>query len=128
MLTPATPGQLAALADQIGPDRAPASIVVVLDAAEVHAETIRGRHTTEAFGRYCRTALPMLLRRLLAAESDLATLRAQVARHVAAADRGEDPTSGELLDACKRAGIDLRVDVETAGELLDAEAHAAAFG
>lgn len=128
MLNPATPEQLAALDAQLRPGSMPASIVVLLDAAEVHAETIAGRHTTEGFGRYCRTALPMLLRRLLAAESDLAVLRAQVARHVAAADRGEDPTPGDLFNDCRRAGIDLHADVEAAGAVLDAEAHAAAFG
>ncbi|MER6616345.1 hypothetical protein [Streptomyces xantholiticus] len=99
-----------------------------MDAAEVHAETIRGRHTTEGLGRYCRTALPLILRRLLAVESDLATLRAKVAEHVAAADQGDDPTPGELLEDLKRAGVDLRGDVESAAAVLKAQAHAAAFG
>ncbi|GAA2439331.1 hypothetical protein [Streptomyces glaucus] len=127
MLTPATPEQLAALDAHLRPGL-PASIVAVLDTAEVHAEALAGRHTTEALGRYCRTALPMLLRRLLAAESDLATLRAAVAEHVAATDQGDEPTPGELLADLVRRGIDLHADVEAAAAVLEAQAHAAAFG
>ncbi|GAA5070612.1 hypothetical protein [Streptomyces similanensis] len=128
MLTPATPDQLAAVEALLPPDRAPVAIAVVLDTAEVHAETRRGSHTTEAFGRYCRTAVPMLLRRLLAAESELDVLRAQVARYVAAADQGQDPAPGELVEDCKRAGIDLRDEVAAAAAVLEAEGRFAAFG
>ncbi|MGW2550048.1 hypothetical protein [Streptomyces sp. NPDC001635] len=126
MLTPGPPDQLAAL-DALLRAATPASIVVAVDAAELHKETVYGRTTTEAFGRYCRTALPMILRRLLAAESDLAAIRGAVARHVAAADLGDDPPAGELLEDLKRRGIDLRVDVTAAAELLEAEAYAATF-
>ncbi|MEU9355072.1 hypothetical protein AB0D65_29760 [Streptomyces griseoloalbus] len=127
MQYPATPEQLAALDGMLRP--APvSSIVVALDAAEVHADTLAGRQTIEGLGRYCRTALPMLMRRLLAVESELLTIRGKVAGHVAAADQGEDPTPGELLEELKRAGIDLRADVEAAALVLEAQAHAAAFG
>lgn len=128
MLTPADPAQLAALDAGLSPGHLPAAIVAVLDTAEVYAETIRGQHTTEAFGRHCLTAVPTILRRLLDAETDLATLRAQVARHAAAADRGDDPTMSELLYGCQRAGIDLRPDVQSAAAVLDAEVHSTAIG
>ncbi|MEV8344622.1 hypothetical protein [Streptomyces niveus] len=127
MLTPADPAQLASLDAQLTPGRPPASIVAVLDTADVHAETVRGQHTTEAFGRYCRIAVPKLLRRLLDAERDLVTLRAHVARHVAAHDQGDDPTALELLEELRRDGVDLGDDVVAAGEVLEAQAHAAAF-
>jgi hypothetical protein len=127
VLTPATLEQLAALDALLRP-ASPSTIAVAVDAAEVHAETIRGRHTTEGLGRYCRTALPPVLRRLLAAESELLALRAAVAGHVAAADQGDDPTPGELLEDLKRRGIDLRSDVAAAAAVLEGQAHAAAFG
>lgn len=127
MLTLATPEQLAEL-DRLLRPASVSSFAVAVDAAEVHAETIAGRHTTEGLGRYCRTALPMLLRRLLAAESALTVMRAKVAGHVAAADQGDDPTPGELLEDLKRAGVDLRGDVEAAAAVLEAQAHVAAFG
>ncbi|MFE1206400.1 hypothetical protein ACFW5V_32455 [Streptomyces sp. NPDC058762] len=127
MQYPATPEQLAALDGMLRP--APvSSIVVVLDAAEVHADTLAGRQTTEGLGRYCRTALPMLMRRLLAVESELLTIRAKVAGHIAEYDQGEDPSAGELLEDLRRAGVDLRADVETAALLLEGQAHTAAFG
>ncbi|MFE2181401.1 hypothetical protein [Streptomyces sp. NPDC059455] len=127
MLNPATPKQLAALDALLCPSPPP-TIAVAMDAADVHAETTRGRHTTEGLGAYCRTALPLILRRLLAVESDLIALRSAVAGHVASADQGNDPTPGELLEGLKRRGIDLRPDVAAAAALLEAEAHAAAFG
>jgi hypothetical protein len=127
VLTPAPADQLAALDALLRPG-APASIAVAVDAAEVHRDTTGGRYTTEAFGRYCRTAVPEILRRLLAVESEHAALRAKVAGHVAAADQGHDPTVGELLEDLKRAGVDLRADVESAAEVLEGQAHAAAIG
>ncbi|QFG13328.1 hypothetical protein SEA_GILGAMESH_136 [Streptomyces phage Gilgamesh] len=123
----ATPEQLAALDGMLRPS-SHCSLAVALDAAEVHADTVAGRHTTEGLGRYCRTALPMLLRRLLAVESELLTIRGRVAGHVAAADQGADPTPGELLEELKRAGVDLRADVEEAALVLEAEARVATFG
>ncbi|MFE6639540.1 hypothetical protein ACFVFT_38500 [Streptomyces tendae] len=123
----ATPELLAALDGMLRPS-SPASLAVALDAAEVHADTVAGRHTTEGLGRYCRTALPMLLRRLLAVESELLTIRGKVAGHIAEYDQGEDPSPGELLEDLKRAGIDLRADVEAAALVLEAEARAATFG
>lgn len=129
MLTPATPELLAELDALLRPGTAPlSSLVGAVDAAEVHAETLRGRHTTEGLGRYCRTALPSLLRRLLAAESEVLTLRAAVAEHAAAGDLGDDPTPGELLEDLKRRGVDLRADVEAAAAVLEGQAHAAAIG
>ncbi|CAM5237758.1 hypothetical protein [Streptomyces griseomycini] len=129
MLTPATPELLAELDALLRPGTAPlSSLAGAVDAAEVHAETLRGGHTTEAFGRYCRVALPSLLRRLLAAESEVLTLRAALAEHVAAADQGDDPEPGELLEDLKRRGVDLRADVEAAAAVLEGQAHAAAIG
>jgi hypothetical protein len=127
MLRLAPPEELAAL-DRLLRPGTPSSIAVAVDAAEVHRETGDGRHTTEAFGRYCRTAMPAVLRRLLAVEVQYAALRSQVARHIAAADRGDDPSAGDLLRDCWSAGIDLDVDVDAAAAVLDAEAHAAATG
>ncbi|MCG8971819.1 hypothetical protein [Streptomyces sp. CL12-4] len=127
MVTPATPELLAELARTLRPG-APAGPAVVVDAAEVHADTIAGRHTTEALGRYCRTALPMLLRRLLDAETELLTVRAKVAGHIAEYDQGADPSALELLEDLKRAGVDLRADVESAALVLEAEARVATFG
>jgi hypothetical protein len=126
-MTPATVDQLAALAAQLG-TTSPARMASVLDTCEVHAETVQGRRTDEAFGRYCRTALPSLLRRLLDAETQLATVRAAAAQHVAAADRGLDPAPTDLFYDLRRAGIDLLDDVEAAGGLLDAQVLAAAIG
>ncbi|MDV6291358.1 hypothetical protein R2F25_38755 [Streptomyces sp. UP1A-1] len=127
MQYPATPEQLAALDAMLWP--APvSSIVVALDAAEVHTDTLAGRQTTEGLGRYCRTALPMLMRRLLAVESELLTIRGKVAGHIAEYDHGNDPTALELLEDLRRAGVDLRADVEAAAAVLEAQAHTAAFG
>ncbi|MFI8206651.1 hypothetical protein [Streptomyces sp. NPDC085937] len=127
MLYAATPEDLAELDRLLRPSSA-GSLAVALDAAEVHADTINGRHTTEALGRYCRTALPMLLRRLLATETALLTVRTKVAGHVAAYDQGDDPSALELLEDLRRAGVDLRADVEMAAAVLEAEVRAATFG
>lgn len=127
VLRPATPELLAELARVLRP-AAPASFSLALDAAEVHADTVAGRQTTEGLGNYSRTALPMLLGRLLAVETELLTLRAKVAGHVAAADQGHDPSVGELIGDLRRAGVDLTADVETAAALLEAQAHATTFG
>jgi hypothetical protein len=96
VLSPAPPELLAELARMLRP-AAPTSFSLALDAAEVHAATVAGRQTTEGLGNYSRIALPMLLGRLLAVETELLTLRAKVAGHVAAADQGHDPSAGELL-------------------------------
>ncbi|MFE6522278.1 hypothetical protein [Streptomyces sp. NPDC057794] len=101
---------------------------IAQDVAEMHADTVAGRHTTEGLGNYCRTALPMLLRRLLAAETMLLTMRTKVAEHVAAHDQGDDPSARELLEDLKKAGVDLAADIENATAVLEAQAHAAAFG
>jgi hypothetical protein len=126
VLIPATPEQLAELDGMLRPSTPP-SFPVLLDVAEVHADTVAGRRTTQALGNYSRTALPPLLRRLLAVETELLTMRTKVAGHVAAADQGDDPTVGELLEELRRAGVDLRADVKAAAALLEAEAHAATF-
>ncbi|MEU1275649.1 hypothetical protein [Streptomyces sp. NPDC005799] len=126
VLTPATPEELAALDQALRP-AIPPSFSLALDAAEVHGDTVASRYTTEGLGRYCRTGLPLLLRRLLAVETEYAVLRGKVAGHVAAPDQGHDPTLGELLADLKRAGIDLRADVESAAAVLEAQAHAATF-
>lgn len=123
MLTPASPAQLAALAVHLGAGYA-ASPDLVLEAARRVTE---GRAMTdEAFGRYCRTQLPSVLKRLLAAESETAALRTVLARHIAAADLGEDPQPRDLLDASQRIGVNLRADVANAREVLDAETRYAA--
>ncbi|MFD6335326.1 hypothetical protein ACFWGI_37895 [Streptomyces niveus] len=127
MLTPALPDELAIL-DALLHAGSPASFTAVVETAEVHAETAGGRHTVESLGRYCHTALPAILRRLLAIESELLTMRATVAGHAAAHERGDEPTLGELLEALSRAGIDLYADVEIAAALLDAEVRASAIG
>ena len=127
MLYAATPEHLAEL-DRLLRPIASGSLAVALDAAEVHADTVAGRRTTEALGNYCRTALPMLLRRLLDTETALLTMRTKVAGHVAAHDQGDDPSARELLEDLRRAGLDLREDVDTAAAVLEAEVRAAAFG
>ncbi|MFD9190340.1 hypothetical protein ACFWCA_19180 [Streptomyces phaeochromogenes] len=127
MLKPATSDELAAVATILGAGHQ-ASPELVLDAAKIHDRRRRGVLDAHAFGRYCDTALPWILLRLLAAESDLATLRAKVAEHVAAADLGRDPTPRELLDDCRRAGINLQADAADAAALLEAQAHAHAIG
>ncbi|QOV40219.1 hypothetical protein IM697_18530 [Streptomyces ferrugineus] len=126
MLTPATPELLAELDRMLRP-ATPPSFPLALDAAEVHADTIAGRKTTEGLGNYSRTALPMLLRRLLAVETELLTMRTKVAGHVAEYDQGDDPSAGELLEELQRAGVDLRADVEAAAAVLEAQAHAATY-
>ncbi|MFD9395011.1 hypothetical protein ACFWBB_31065 [Streptomyces sp. NPDC060000] len=126
MLKPATPDLLAELDGMLRPGP-PSSFSLALDVAEVHADTVAGRRTTEALGNYSRTALPMLLRRLLAVETELLTLRTKVAGHVAAGDQGHDPTTGELLEELRRAGVDLRADVEAAAQVLEGQARAATF-
>ncbi|MFI1532120.1 hypothetical protein [Streptomyces griseus] len=118
MLTPASPAQLAALAERLGAGYAasPDLVLEVARTADDHAA-----RSDEAFGRYCRTQLPPVLLRLLAAESEVAALRTVTARHVAAADLGEDPQPRDLLDACQRVGVNLRADVADAQEVLQAE-------
>ncbi|MFE5851984.1 hypothetical protein ACFQ61_01990 [Streptomyces sp. NPDC056500] len=100
-----------------------------LDAAEVHRDTISGRYTTEALGRYCRTALPLLLGRLLAVEQLLTTTRHVLADHVAAVDGGDDRDLSDLLRELETAGVGLTdADIEAAAAISAAEAHAGAFG
>ncbi|MFE7072618.1 hypothetical protein ACFU96_21305 [Streptomyces sp. NPDC057620] len=127
MLRPSTPEQLAALAGELGAGHS-AAPDLVLDAAVIYERRRRGVLDAHAFGRYCDTALPWILQRLLAAESDLVTLRAKVAEHVAAADLGHDPAPRDLLDDCRRAGIDLQGDTADAAAVLEAQAHAHAIG
>ncbi|MFK0159057.1 hypothetical protein ACIQVK_44185 [Streptomyces sp. NPDC090493] len=128
MLTPATPELLAELDRALRPGTAPlSSLALVLDVAEVHADTVAGRRTSEALGNYSRTALPPLLRRLLAVETALLTMREKVAGHIAAYDQGDDPTARELLEDLRRAGVDLGADVTAAVAVLEGQAHAAAF-
>ncbi|WP_399554012.1 hypothetical protein [Streptomyces anulatus] len=124
MLTPASPAQLAALAVRLGAGYA-ASPDLVLEVARRVTED--RTMSDEEFGRYCRTQLPPVLKRLLAAESATAALRTVLARHVAAADLGEDPQPRDLLDACQRIGVNLRSDVADAREVLDAETRYAAY-
>ncbi|MFF8696327.1 hypothetical protein ACF08W_29350 [Streptomyces sp. NPDC015144] len=126
MLIPATPEQLAELDGALRPG-VPPSFPVLLDVAEIHADTIAGRRTTKALGNYSRTALPPLLRRLLAVETALLTMREKVAAHIAAYDTGDDPTALELLEDLRRAGVDLGDDVEAAARVLEGQARAAAF-
>ncbi|MGW4087037.1 hypothetical protein ACWEGS_28795 [Streptomyces sp. NPDC004822] len=128
MLIPATPELLAELDRALRPGTAPlSSLALALDVAEVHADTVAGRRTSEALGNYLRTALPPLLRRLLAVETALLTMREKVAGHIAAYDQGDDPTARELLEDLQRAGIDLDQDVQAAASVLESEAHAATF-
>ncbi|MFJ2225615.1 hypothetical protein ACIOFY_36935 [Streptomyces anulatus] len=124
MLTPASPAQLAALAERLGAGYA-ASPDLVLEVARRTTED-RTARSDEEFGRYCRTQLLPVLQRLLAAESATAALRTVVARHIAAGDVGEDPQPRDLLDACQRVGMNLRADVADASEVIDAETRYAA--
>ncbi|MFI7415289.1 hypothetical protein ACIBU0_42315 [Streptomyces sp. NPDC049627] len=126
MLIPATPEQLAELDGMLRPGTPP-SFPVLLDVAEIHADTVAGRRTSEALGNYSRTALPPLLRRLLAVETALLTMREKVAGHIAAYDQGDDPTGLELLEDLRRAGVDLGDDVKAAAAVLEGKAHAATF-
>ncbi|MFI7087720.1 hypothetical protein ACIBUR_29500 [Streptomyces anulatus] len=121
MLNPASPAQLAALADHLGAGYA-ASPALVLEAARRTSENRTGE-SDQTYGRYCRTEVPLVLHRLLAAESEMSALRTVVARHVAAADLGEDPQPGDLLEACRRVGLNLLSEVSDARETLDAEAR-----
>ncbi|MCD9904554.1 hypothetical protein LUR56_39770 [Streptomyces sp. MT29] len=123
MLKPASPAQLAALADRLGAGYA-ASYELVREAV---LRTEVRQADDGAFGRYCRDVLPPILQRAVAAETALAALRTVVARHVAAADLGEDPAPGDLLDAAFRAGMNLREEVVEATEVLEAETRHAAF-
>ncbi|MFE4582643.1 hypothetical protein [Streptomyces chartreusis] len=128
MLTPATPELLAELDRALRPGTAPlSSLALALDAAEVHADMVAGHRTSEALGNYSRTALPMLLRRLLAVETAVLTMRKKVAGHIAAYDQGDDPTARELLEDLRRAGVDLGADVQAAAAELEGQAHAATF-
>ncbi|MFJ4880136.1 hypothetical protein ACIP93_33680 [Streptomyces sp. NPDC088745] len=127
MLYAATPEHLAEL-DRLLRPGSHGSLAVALDAAEVHADTVAGRQTTEGLGTYCRTALPALLRRLLVVETELLTLRAKVAEHIAEYEGGDDPTAVELGEDLRRAGVDLWSDVEAAAAVLEARARVAAFG
>jgi hypothetical protein len=128
MLTPATPELLAELDAALRPGTAPlSSLALALDVAEVHADTVAGRRTSQALGNYARTALPPLLRCLLEVETELLTLRTKVAGHVAAADQGHDPAAGELIEDLRRAGIDLAADVAAAAAVLEGQAYATTF-
>ncbi|MFJ1742627.1 hypothetical protein ACIOG4_28625 [Streptomyces microflavus] len=119
MLTPASPAQLADLAEHLGAGYA-ASPALVLEAARRISENRTGE-SDQTYGRYCRTEVPLVLHRLLAAESAISALRNVVARHVAAADLGEDPQPGDLLEACRRVGLNLLGEVADAREALAAE-------
>lgn len=104
MHTTATPDQLAELGRTAAGRTAPATIEAVIVAV-----THRQAH-----------ALPAVAARLLAVESDLATLRRTVAMHAARADAGEDPTTADLLTALDRAGVSIRRDVTEAAATLTA--------
>ncbi|MFI5990360.1 hypothetical protein ACIBAC_00700 [Streptomyces sp. NPDC051362] len=126
MLRPTPPEELAALDALLRPGTTPSSFSLAVDAAEIHQATVAGRYTSEAFGRYCRSAVPVILARLLAAETELLTLRTKVAAHLAEADQGWDPAANDLFKALRRAGIDLAEEVAAAAAVLEADALAAA--
>ncbi|MEU2743099.1 hypothetical protein ABZ656_49580 [Streptomyces sp. NPDC007095] len=96
MLHPASPDRLAELAALLGP-AGPASPDAVHRVARGLARSARGGYADGEFGRLCRTELAPVLLRLVAAETEATALRTAAARHIAAADHGEDPAPRELL-------------------------------
>ncbi|MGA5084064.1 hypothetical protein [Streptomyces pseudogriseolus] len=102
-MIPATPQQLAALADTVR-GQVPISADSLPDAV---------RHRTAVY-------LPNIAARLLAAETALANLRHAVAMHAAREDAGEDVTAGDLLAEAARHGVALGEDVTAAAQTLTA--------
>nr|WP_024126167.1 hypothetical protein [Streptomyces sp. FR1]AHE38785.1 hypothetical protein pFRL3_8c [Streptomyces sp. FR1] len=127
MPNPGAPNLLAELAALLGPAK-PASPDAVLHVARGLARVARDGEADKEFGRRCRTELAPVLLRLAAAETEATALRTAVARHIAAADHGEDPAPRDLLAELAGKGVDLGEDIETAAAVLDAESRVAAFG
>ncbi|MDX3066895.1 MULTISPECIES: hypothetical protein [Streptomyces] len=127
MSNPGAPDLLAELAALLGPGK-PASLDAVLRVARGLTGVARGGESDGEFGRWCRTELAPVLLRLVVAETDAAALRTAVARHIAEADRGEDPAPRDLLADLSDKGIALGDDIELAAAVLDAESRVAALG
>ncbi|MFD8611042.1 hypothetical protein [Streptomyces sp. NPDC059631] len=101
---------------------APATFADVTNAAALAEKTLRTPDTPPAStARILARAHLAAARRLLNTQAALDTARAAIARHVAAADAGDDPAPADLLAALTAAGQPI-----TSAELDAARAQHAA--
>lgn len=127
-LTPMDSDQLAELLDVIGEYTKPAAPELVLDA--VRAEQAARRYpptnvaTVRLGERRALDALPAIARRLVNAETALATLRHLLADLVADLDDGDELTTDDVLH--RLAAADMRLNDEIAQACALHAAHAAA--
>lgn len=115
-----TPSQFDDLAQdtQGRPAADPSHLLALADAAR--KATVDHRGTLA--GRLAHGSLATM-RRLLDVEAELAATRDAIARHVAAADAGDDPAPCDLLDDLARAGHGIdETALDIARALHDAEA------
>lgn len=106
----------AALADQ---NPAAPELVATTVAGVLH----RGTSTASPIGRVFAGDVRALAARLLAVEDELAATRRTVARHVAAADAGNDPIPSDLLTDLHHAGHPLdEADLDAARDFHKAQA------
>ncbi|MFF4751797.1 hypothetical protein [Streptomyces sp. NPDC001270] len=88
-----------------------ATFADVTNAAALAAKTIRTSDTPpRATGRILARALLATARRMLDVQTALDNTRAAIARHVAAADDGEDPSTADLLAILAEAGQPIGAD------------------
>jgi len=89
---------------------APATFSDVTNAAALAEKTLRTADTSPSTARVLARSLLATARRLLDAQDAIDATRAAVARHVAAADAGDDPTAADLLAALAEAGQPIDAD------------------
>lgn len=114
--------QRAALAAALAQQN-PATPELVQATVEAAAGVIRSGFSGAAVGRMFAGDVRAVAARLLAVEDELADIRRTVARHVAAADAGDDPTAADLLADLRRAGHPLgEAELDAARALHAAQA------
>jgi hypothetical protein len=117
---------LAELADAVGEHTNPAAPELVLATALAAAGARPVGHPAASAERLARE-LPPVLRRLLDAETALATLRHVIADLVAEIDEGDELHTDDVRHRLAAAGMRLDDEIETAHALRAARVAAAAL-
>jgi len=114
--------KLAALHAELDPRTSPASPEVALTAVRSHRAAAPLDATRPA--DRAAAAVPQLVRRLVDAETALATWRTVIVSVIAESQDGDEITAGDVLHRLHNAGIDIDAEVAEALELIHAKAAA----
>lgn len=97
----------------------------VLDALRITRSP--NRATLPRYALDLGAAAPSVLRRLLDAEAELATVRGTVARVIHAANDGDDYSMSDLAWELETAGVSVQSELDDIEAIRNAEARAATF-